>query len=156
LSSPGSRRAKAAPAVPLGPLVDPIADQDRFSPGPLRRGGVLGRLRRGYCRDTESDQWSPYLDHVTRLAVGAAHHSGHRRGDLHQGLGRVHLDQRLVQLDLVARRDLPLHDLGVLESLAEVGKVEDAFGHGRTSTAIAHQYSRVRWTAARIRSTLGR
>src|SRR5918996_6503000 len=68
-------------------------------------------------------------DAVAGLPVQRGHHAGHRRGDLDQGLGRVDLDQRLVEGHRVALGDLPLDDLGVLKSLTEVREVEHALGH---------------------------
>ena len=72
---------------------------------------------------------------------------GERRRDLDRGLRGLHLDERLVQRDLVAGRDQPRDDLALLQTLAEVGHREHALGH---------QYFTVRRTASAMRSTLGR
>ena len=66
-------------------------------------------------------------------------------GDVHDRLGGLDRDQRLVGGDLVARLDVPFDDLGFLQSFAQVGQLEDL-----------HDASRVLRAAATMRSTLGR
>ena len=96
--------------------------------------------------DPDRDERETYLHHVTLGGVQHLDHALPWRGDLDQRLSCVDLDEHLVQLYVVAHRHAPGHDLGVLESLAEVGQQEVPDGH---------QYFVTRSTAARIRSTLG-
>jgi hypothetical protein len=58
------------------------------------------------------------------------------RGDLHHRLVGLDRHQRLVGDDVVALRDVPGDDLGLLEALAEVGQEELA--HGEPPTASVH------------------
>jgi hypothetical protein len=55
-------------------------------------------------------------------------------GDLHESFRRVHLDQGLVELDVVSLGHTPRDDLGVLEALAQVGEEEFANGHHALSS----------------------
>jgi len=57
------------------------------------------------------------------------HRPGVRGRDLDHRLGRLDLDDRLVELDGVALGDQPPHHLTVGEPLPQVGKLELALGH---------------------------
>jgi hypothetical protein len=54
-----------------------------------------------------------------------------RRGEFDGGLGRLHLDDDLVDLHGVAHPHGPLENLGLGEALADIGQQEDLlFRHG--------------------------
>ena len=69
-----------------------------------------------------------------------------RRGDLDHRLRRLDRDERLIGRDVLARRDMPLDELGLLQAFAEIGKTKDVH-------EVASIVSR---TAAAMRSTLGK
>ncbi len=50
--------------------------------------------------------------------------AGEGAGQLHDGLLRLHLEEDLVQRDLVTGSDVPGHDVGLGEPLTEIGQRE--------------------------------
>src|SRR5690606_39396241 len=63
---------------------------------------------------------------------------------------RLDLDDGLVDLDRVARLDVPLDDLGLGQALSDVRQLEELrLAHGR-------HHAKVRSTASRMRSRSGR
>ena len=64
---------------------------------------------------------------VDRVALGdeqLADGAGERRRQLDQRLRRLDLDEHVVDGDRVAGRDLPRHDLGLGQALADIGEEE--------------------------------
>ena len=107
-------------------------------------GATGGRIPSATC---ERHQRRADRDRVAHRAVQRRDAAGERRRDLDRRLRRLHLDERLVQRDLVAGGDQPRDDLALLQPLAQVRHGEHALGH---------QYFTVRRTASAMRSTLGR
>ena len=104
------------------------------------RAGV-GLRRRGEGHQHRTDRDAIAFRRAERGDVSAV-----RRRDLDHGLVGFDRDQRLVGDDVVARRHVPLHDLGVAQALAEIGQPE--FG-------VAHVYRMTSRAAARMRSREG-
>ena len=145
---------------PPGPVPVIVARSTPRSLASLRTAGVAARLRPARSRrrgrgatgrppsaTVERHQRRADRDRVPHRACSVAMRPGERRRDLDGGLRRLHLDERLVQRDVVAFGDEPRDDLALLETLAQVRHGEHALGH---------QYFTVRRTASAIRSTLGR
>ncbi|MBD2900810.1 hypothetical protein amrb99_98200 [Actinomadura sp. RB99] len=151
-------------------LLDPVADQDGLAFRLLRRGhpGFVGGrdallahrrgLRRGLGdrgRDAALGLGAHRDDRhpdVHGLALGdqqLGDHALERAGQLHDRLGRLDLHDRLVDLDGVAGLDVPLDDLRLGQSLADVGQLEQFRAHRR-------HHAKVRSTASRMRSRSGR
>jgi hypothetical protein len=81
----------------------------------------LGIRRRAADRDDRG----PDRDGLTLGGEELADRAGERRGQLDERLGRLDLDEHVVDLDGVAGRDAPLDDLGLGEAFADVRQVED-------------------------------
>ena len=60
----------------------------------------------------------------------AAHPAGDGGGDVHHRLRRFERDHRLVEGDAFALGDVPLHDVRLGETFAEVGEPKSRDGHG--------------------------
>lgn len=99
-------------------------------------GGTLGRVggTPPCCGIGRSDRHREQrrADRKLRafLTEPGRHHPSVRAGDLHHRLGRLDLDDRLVDDDGVADVDQPAHDLGLGEPLPEVRQLElEHMGH---------------------------
>jgi len=95
------------------------------------------------------EPWSPSCrradrDRLPLRRMQLRHGAGPRRRDFHGGLRRLDLDDGLVQRDLVALLDQPTEDVGLGESLAQVGECE---------VTKCHQNASDRSTASRSDST---
>src|SRR5690606_39837073 len=111
------------------------------------------RLRRVLLRPAHRDRQQRGTDGQfgALLAEAGGDHTAVGAGHLDHRLGRLDLDDRLVDGDDVADLDQPAHDLRLGEPLTEVGQLE--LQH------LCHQLSAShcrRPTASRIRSTPGR
>ena len=113
-----------------------------------RRSGGRGSRRRPTVADR--DDRGADRDHLALGDQQRLHGAGVRRRQLDQGLGGLDLDDDVVDLDGVALLDLPGDDLGLGETLTDVGQLE--LSHGQSPS----QKSRVRSTASRTRSRSGR
>jgi hypothetical protein len=103
-----------AAAAARGPFVGSVADEDLAA---LPRLGCVGGCLERHQRGAD-------LDALADVAVELVDDARVRRGDLHQRLLGLDLDERLVQLDLFAFLDEPGDDLGFLQPFAEIGKLE--------------------------------
>jgi hypothetical protein len=92
-----------------------------------RRGGDRRRLCRPF--DLERRERRPDGERLARRNVEPRHAAGERRGHLDRRLGRLDLDERLVQRDPVTLGDEPRAHDRLLETLAEIGQGEDALAH---------------------------
>ena len=77
-----------------------------------------------------------FEDRVVMTALGLADgdekladRARERRGQLDERLGRLDLDDDVVDLDLVAGADAPLHDLGLGQPFADIRQVEGLGAH---------------------------
>ncbi len=98
------------------------------------------------ARADEADQRPADAHDLARLGEQLFNSSRLRRRNLHDRLRRFDRDERLIGRDLLARGDMPLDELGLLQSFAEIGKTKDV--HADASI--------VSRTAAAMRSTLGK
>ena len=73
----------------------------------------------------DGDQRHADAEHRAGLGVQPRDHAGGRARDVDRGLGGLDRDDLLVDLDLVTHGDVPGHDLGLGQPLAEVGQRED-------------------------------
>ena len=94
------------------------------SVGPGRPGGA------GSLGVTDGDDRRPDRDGRALLDEDRGDRAGVGRRQLDQGLGGLDLHDDVVDRDHVADLDLPGHDLGLREALADVGK--QVLGHVRT------------------------
>ena len=85
------------------------------------RAGIGGRRPFGI----ELDNRIAGVQDVAGLTVEAQDAPALRARDVHDGLGGLDRDQRLIGLDLVTRLDVPLYDLGLGEPLTEIGELEE-------------------------------
>ena len=140
------RSADAATPGPTG-LGGAVPDEHGAGPGllllaVLRQGSglVAGGVRRGAHRaggvgrsgrpgGRDRQQWRPDGQQLARLAVQLVHPPGVRARQVHGGLGGLDRDDDLVDDDVVTDGDVPLHDLGLGQPLAEVGQQEHGGGH---------------------------
>ena len=75
-----------------------------------------------------------------------------RAGHLDERLVRLHLRERLVLFDAIARRNLPANELGFRDALAEVGQNELRLVLG----LLDHQYAASSSIALLIRGSSGK
>ncbi len=90
-------------------------------------GGGLGGLDRAeqlLALLTDHDEHGTDGRDVALADEHLQHCPAARRGDLHGGLVRLHLDEGLVLAHLLALRDEPARDLCLREALAEIGQPE--------------------------------
>ncbi|OUD85558.1 hypothetical protein BC477_14195 [Clavibacter michiganensis subsp. michiganensis] len=147
---PGASRERASPPQRPGPA------RARREQAPRRRrpprwrdhgvlGGLLGRrlrlrcvggLLRGRVAATgavaDAHQHGAHLDGLVLLDEDLLDHAGDRRGDLGVDLVGRHLEQGLVDLDVVADVLEPTGHRALGDALAECGEV-DGFAHGVVS-----------------------
>jgi len=101
----------------------------------LRRAGHAARLERLGLRRTvarrrrrgavaDGDDRGAHVDGLARGDEDALDDAGERRRQLDERLGRLDLDEHLVDRHGVAGGDLPLDDLGLGQALADVGQGE--------------------------------
>ena len=94
--------------------------------GERRRVGDLGLGAFGGGRavgvDVEDADGRAHLDGVALVGHQLGHHAVHGAWQLDERLGGLDLDERLVDLDLVAHGDAPRDDVGLGETLARVGQ----------------------------------
>lgn len=139
--APGGRRAGPVPHEhvpgPTGRLI---------GGGPVAPGGRRVRRPHGDRQQRRTDR-----EFGTLLAEARGHHTPVGAGDLHHRLGRLDLDDGLVDGDDIADLHQPADDLRLGEALTEVRQLE--FEH------LGHQLSAShcnRATASSTRSTPGR
>ena len=89
----------------------------------------------------DGDDGGADVDGCSLVDEDGADDAGEWRGQLDQRLGRLDLDQHVVDGNGVADGDLPLHDLGLGETFADVGEVEGVFTHGVPSVQMNKGYS---------------
>ena len=142
------------------------SDLDGIPLAPARSAGPVssGVARRSSGVDAHQD--GTHVDDVARRRVQCPDHPGEGRGDLHDGLGRLDLGERLIQRHRVALGDVPLHDLGLGQPFTQVREPE-VLAHRTASSASGMTTSSsnpvglagrpsTRSTASRIRSRSGR
>ncbi len=123
----------------------------RTGPGRPVGAGVRAVAGRRPLPHRHRDQRGPDGQLLALLAEAGRDHAAVGAGHLDHRLGRLDLDDRLVDGDHVTDLDQPAHDLRLGEPLSEVGQLE--LQH------LCHQLSAShcrRPTASRIRSTPGR
>jgi hypothetical protein len=99
-----------------------------------RRRAVVGRLRR---RCFDLDEIAPHREHITGLAMQCCHNSRDGRRDLDRRLVGEHLGQHRLGGHLVADGDEPLHELGLGDTLADIGQPHPVRAHAATTSRIA-------------------
>ena len=134
---PRDRLAARAGSEPRSALIRPTSDSP--SPPPLAAGldrSISVSCRRGRAGAGAGAAGSPIamigVPTGDGLALGhqqRGHGAGVRRRQLDQRLGGLDLDDDVVDRDHVADLDLPGHDLGLGEALADVG--QQVLGHGQ-------------------------
>jgi hypothetical protein len=82
---------------------------------PDHRAGIVG------LGGVELDDRIAGVQDVAALAVQARDPACLGAGDVHDGLGGLDRDQRLIGLDLCAGLDMPCDDLGLGQPLTEIG-----------------------------------
>ena len=166
-SSNGSGRggeAAGAAGRPAGILQDgAVANEVRFTLGRRVCAGTSGSSRTGggtavVALYFEGNDRLADLDDGARLFVQDRDHTGKRRGQFDDGLGRFDLRDDLVERDGIPHRDLPRDDFRFSETLAEVRQPEllDHGGAHPSSPLRELGRPRARSTPSRIRSRPGR
>src|SRR5215203_5487322 len=118
-----------------------------------RGGGRDTVVTRGGGRDTviNADDRRADLDGVALVHQQRRHCARERGRQLDHGLARLHLEQNVVDLDLVTDRDPPADDLGFHQSLTGIGQAKGVDGHQQLL-----QYASERSTMSSTRSRSGR
>jgi hypothetical protein len=93
------------------------------------------RARVGPGGGLEGGQLRADPHHRARLGEDLHQRPRPRRGDLDHRLVRLDRDERLVSDHPIPRPDVPAHDLGLLETLAQVGQRETHQPHAIISRA---------------------
>ena len=90
----------------------------------LARGHVADHRASVLARPLEADERRAEVHDVARASEELLDLARPRRGNLDHRLRGLDGDERLVGLDVVAGGDVPLDDLGLLQSFAQVGQLE--------------------------------
>ncbi len=144
------RRGPVPDEVRLWPVVVPRLAESGVSPhgssrprsdpgfgslGCRVRGTVRGRGGRGAVVDLEGHQGGADGDCLALLRVQGRDDARVRGREVDEGLGRLDLGDDLVELDVVARVDVPTDDVGLGEAFPEVGEAELAHRHHRATAS---------------------